>query len=98
MLHYASQKGDMNVIRALIEKGADKTKLDQYQFNPYGLALREEHFAAAMYLLRTPSFAYFDVYSGAGTFGSLLHLAVTKLQADQVRVILEHDVSPNLMD
>ena len=30
MLHYASQKGDMNVIKALVEKGADKTKVDQY--------------------------------------------------------------------
>lgn len=30
MLHYAAQKGDMNVIKALVEKGADKTKVDQY--------------------------------------------------------------------
>lgn len=98
MLHYAAQKGDMNVVQCLIEKGVDKTKIDQYCFNAYGLALREEHFAVAMYLLTTPSFAYFDVYRGAGTFGSLLHLAVTKMQADQVRVILEHNVSPNLVD
>lgn len=79
MLHYAAQKGDLSAIRALMEKSADKTKIDQYSFNVYGLALREEHFSAAMYLLTTPSFAYFDVYQGAGTFGSLLHLAVTKL-------------------
>ena len=32
-----------------------------------------------MYILRTPSFVYFDVYQGGGTFGSLLHLAVTKM-------------------
>ena len=41
-----------------------------------------------MYLLTTPSYTYFDVYRGAGTFGSLLHLAVTKMQAKQVSIIL----------
>ena len=88
----------MNVITQLIEKGIDKTKIDQYQFNAYGLTLREEHFQAAFVLLTAPSFAYFDVFKGAGTFGSLLHLAVTKLQSDQVRVILEHEVDPNTSD
>ena len=79
MLHYAAQKGDLAVVQALIEQGANKAKVDQYSFNPYGMALREEHFSVAMYLLTTPNFSYFDVYRGAGTFGSLLHLAVTKL-------------------
>ena len=62
MLHYAAQKGDMNVVRQLIEKGIDKTVIDVYEFNAYGLALREEHFNVAFYLLTAPSFAYFDVY------------------------------------
>lgn len=98
MLHYAAQKGDLKVVQALIEAGADKTKVDQYSFNPYGLALREESYSVAMYLLQMPSFVYFDVFRGAGTFGSLLHLAVTKLQPEQVKILLEHDVNPNLKD
>lgn len=60
--------------------------------------MREENYFVAMYLLRTPSFAYFDVFRGAGTFGSLLHLAVTKLQLEQVKILLEHEVSPDLRD
>ena len=28
MLHYAAHKGSVNVIRALIDAGADKTKID----------------------------------------------------------------------
>lgn len=79
MLHYAAQKGDMQAIRLLVENGADKTKIDQYSFNAYGLALREEQITASMYLLTTPSFTNFDVFQGAGTFGSLLHLTVTKI-------------------
>ena len=78
MLHYAAQKGDLNVVKALIEAGSDKTVIDQYKFNAYGLALREEQFEVAMHLLCTPSFVFFDAYQGSGTFGSLLHLAVSK--------------------
>ena len=51
-----------------------------------------------MYLLTMPSFTYFDSYKGSGTFGSLLHMAVAKMQTDQVRIMLEHEVSPNLVD
>ena len=79
MLHYAAQKGDLSAIRALMEKSADKTKIDQYSFNMYDLALREENFYAAMCLLKTPSFAYFNFYQVASNFAALLHLAFTKL-------------------
>ena len=60
--------------------------------------MREEHFNAAMYLLMMPSFTYFDSSKGSGTFGSLLHLAVAKMQSDHVRIMLEHEVSPNHID
>ena len=43
MLHYAAQKGQLVAVKNLIEKGADKTIVDQYNFNAYGLALREDN-------------------------------------------------------
>lgn len=82
MLHYAASKGDLTIVKCLIHQGAEKNKIDQYKFNAYGLAMREEHFGVAMYLLTMPSFTYFDSYKGAGTFGSLLHMAVAKMQSD----------------
>jgi hypothetical protein len=47
-------------VKNLIEKGADKTVVDQYNFNAYGLALREDNIQLADYLLSFPNFAYFD--------------------------------------
>lgn len=51
MLHYAAQKGDMVIVKELLNHGADKTITDKYDFNPYGYALREEHFKVAMHIL-----------------------------------------------
>lgn len=88
MLHYAASKGDLTVVKALISENADKNKIDQYKFNAYGLAMREEHFQVGLHLLEMPSFTFFDPFKGSGTFGSLLHLAVAKLQVEHVKIML----------
>ena len=51
MLHYAAQKGDIVIIKELLNHGADKTITDKYDFNAYGYALREDHFKVAMHIL-----------------------------------------------
>jgi hypothetical protein len=46
-------------------------------------------------------FADFDVTAGSGTFGSLLHLAVVKLQPEHVKIMLTQvnpDVRESIMD
>ena len=60
--------------------------------------MREENTQIAQYLLQIPSFVYFNATHGCGTFGSLLHIAILKLQVDHVRVFMEHEVSPNIQD
>ena len=88
----------MQIVKELLSNGADKTIQDKYDFNPYGYALREDHFRLAMYILTQGRFMYNDCQKGAGTFGSLLHLAVDKLQPEHVDVLLSNRVSPNLVD
>ena len=90
MLHYAAQKGDMVIIKELLNHGADKTITDKYDFNAYGYALREDHFKVAMHILTYNQFMYSDCHKGSGTFGSLLHLCVDKLQAEHVDVLLSN--------
>ena len=60
--------------------------------------MREEHFQVGLHLLEMPSFTFFDPFKGSGTFGSLLHLAVAKLQVEHVKIMLQHDISPCLVD
>ena len=98
MLHYAASKGDLTVVKALIAENADKNKIDQYKFNAYGLAMREEHFQVGLHLLEMPSFTFYDPFKGSGTFGSLLHLAVAKLQVEHVKIMLQHDITTCLVD
>ena len=80
MLHYSAAKGDTFVVKQLLKAGACKSNLDRYKFNPYGLALREEKFDTALAILKSGSFDNDDVLrGGAGTYGTLIHLAVAKL-------------------
>jgi len=51
MLHYAALKGDTTVIKELLSNGADKTIVDKYEFDPYGYAMREDHFKVGMQIL-----------------------------------------------
>ena len=98
MLHYAAMKGDMIVVKELLANGADKNLVDKYDFNPYGYAMREDLYKVAMQILLHKRFTYLDSIKGAGTFGSLLHLAVAKLQPEHVDVMLSHGVNPNIFD
>ena len=41
---------------------------------------------------------YSDCHKGSGTFGSLLHLCVDKLQAEHVDVLLSNWISPNIIE
>jgi len=89
MLHYIASKGETNVIKLMLaEDGIELSICDRYKFNAYGLAMREEHFEAAYMILKQPSFCFRDVKQGAGTFGSLMHLAVAKLMPDHVEAFL----------
>lgn len=83
MLHQAACKGDQHIVDTLIVKlGADSSVEDNYKFSPYGLAMREEQFDTAYSMLCKPTFLF--KISGAGTFGTQLHLAVSKLQVNHV--------------
>lgn len=77
MMHQAASHDDTQVCKQLLKKGANANIQDQYNFTPYGLALREEKFEVAKYLLEVCPPA--SVKQGAGTFGTLLHLATAKL-------------------
>lgn len=51
MLHYAALKGDLSVVKELLARKANKSVVDRYEFNPYGYAMREEHFKVAKHIL-----------------------------------------------
>ena len=74
MLHYSASRGDNFIVNLLLEAGACTKLIDRYQFSPYGLAVREDNFDTALLILQKE-----PQIKGAGTFGSLLNLAVTKL-------------------
>jgi len=98
MLHYAALNGDLHVTKELLANGADKTLVDKYDFNPYGYAMRQDYFRVAMQILLHKRFAYGDAAIGSGTFGSHLHLAVTKKQIEHVDIMLSNGVNPNIVD
>ena len=56
--------------------------------------MREDHFEAASELLTNPTFVFQNIRTGAGTFPSLVHLAISKLQVDHVKVFLDN-IKPN---
>lgn len=97
MLHYAALKGDTTVIKELLSNGADKTIVDKYEFDPYGYAMREDHFKVGMQILAHRRQAL-DLTKGSGTFGSHLHLAVAKIKPDHVEVMLSQQIDANLTE
>ncbi len=42
LLHTAAQRGDVQKVKMLLQKGVDPLIEDKYKFGAYGLALREE--------------------------------------------------------
>jgi len=42
MLHQAASRGDLQIVNILLKAGADSKIEDNYKFNAYGLAMREE--------------------------------------------------------
>lgn len=87
MLHYAATIGDSPVVDDLLRcVGVECGVTDCYQCVPYALAMRNDHFDIALKILNRwqPARDY-----GAGTFGTLLHLAVYKMQANHVYKLLQ---------
>ena len=50
-LHYAAQSGGVNVVRLLLERGADKSAVDKSGNTPLALARKSEHAEVAELLL-----------------------------------------------
>jgi ankyrin repeat protein len=75
LLHTAAQRGDVHKVKLLLQNNASTLVEDKYRFGAYGLALREDQYECAWAILTEAE----SGQKGAGTFGSLLHLAVTKL-------------------
>ena len=85
-LHKAAIKNDVTICSKLLEYGASINVIDRYKFSPYGLALRDESYAVADLML--DHLTSID-NSGAGTFGSLVHLLVNKLKTDHLERLVQ---------
>ena len=84
-LHNASAKGDASVVEGLLLGKANPNILDKDNCTPLCLAIRDDHFDAAVILINNKTV---DVNLGGGLFGSPMHLAVVKLEVWIIKKLL----------
>lgn len=93
-LHLAAMEGDCGVIKGLLDAGIEINSVDKDGFTAFGLALHFDKMNAAKLLLSQDP----DISTGAGIFGSPLHIAVSKIETWLVRDLLRKRANPSSRD
>ena len=93
-LHLAAMEGDCGVIKGLLDAGIEINSVDKDAFSAFGLALHFDKMNAAKLLLSQEP----DINTGAGAFGSPLHIAVCKIETWLVRDLLRKGADPSSRD
>jgi len=94
ILHQAAVNGDTGVINGLLMDKAATDVLDKDQCTPLCLAIRQENFQAAQFLIDGGA----DVNKGGGIFGSPLHLSIVRLSDQIVQSLIEKNADLNILD
>jgi len=70
-IHFGASRGDLDVFKFLVKKGADVTLLDDEKNNPFMIAVQHNHLSIVQYLI---DFHHVDVNYSRNTI-TALHLA-----------------------
>ncbi len=93
-LHNAAAKGDNGVLEGILLGKANTDILDKDNCTPLCLAIREENFEGASFLIE----ANVDVNLGGGIYGGPMHLAVVKLEIWIIRALILKGADVNKAD
>jgi len=86
LLHWATEKGSVDLARLLIEYGADVKAQDKYQLTSLHLAVRSGSVDLTRLLIEHGA----DVTAQNGRGSTPLHVAVGKGSVDLTRLLIEH--------
>ena len=84
-LHFASKKGHIEMVRLLIDKGADTNTRDKYGLTPLHLASMEGHTEIVRLLIENKA----NVHAWASSGETALHLASRNGHIEIVQLLLE---------
>lgn len=94
ILHQAASNGDVGVIKGLLIDHVDANVLDKDQCTPLCLAIRQERYEAAEFLIDGDV----DINRGGGIFGSPMHLAIIRMKISIIEKLLYKGVDLNKED
>lgn len=94
VLYQAINRGDVGIISSLINSNVDLNIFDNEGYSPLVIAIKHDRFTIAKMLIDAgASFKY-----GAGSYGSVLHVAVYKCEIWLVEVLVQAGVDVDAID
>lgn len=94
ILYRAINRGDIGVIKGLIEGGVDLNSFDRDGYSPLMISIKQDKISICKMLIDAgASFKY-----GAGNYGSVLHIAVYKCEIWLVELLITSGIDVNMID
>ena len=110
ILHVACKKGDLSIVKKVLEAGADPIITDRFGYTPLHYACENSHLECFReFMVQTPD-VFCDLMKVANNFGAtpfsvradnnqtILHVACTKGDLSIVKKLLEAGADPNSRD